>query len=110
MKLANLLIAAACIGSLSACQKEVNDDRADAAWKEVNEKTAQMADLCQATKVSDYVGLDPTAETKQKIAEATGNREVRYLTATNPPSADRDNNRLNVDLDPDGRIDMFWCG
>lgn len=110
MKWSHVLIVASCVGGLSACNNKPKDEPTEVAPKAPNREMSQTADLCQATMVSDYLGLEPTPEVKQKITAAVGKREVRYLSAGNPPPAGRDFNRLNADLSPEGRIDMFWCG
>ncbi|MGX7895388.1 I78 family peptidase inhibitor [Tsuneonella sp. HG222] len=68
------------------------------------------ASQCEAEKVGEFVNAQPTAETKAAIADAVGDRPIRYYTQGDPITMDFNVARLNVELGADGRIKLFRCG
>ena len=68
-------------------------------------------DNCDAGKVrARWTNALPTAEAKAAIAEAVGDRPIRYYTEGDPITMDYSEDRLNVVLGKDGRIAEFRCG
>ena len=73
--------------------------------------TQDASDSCGATKVRDrWLNALPNADVKATIAEAVGERPIRYYTAGDPITMDYSEDRLNVVLGKDGRIMEFRCG
>ena len=68
-------------------------------------------DSCGAGKVrARWTNALPTADVKAAIAEAVGDRPIRYYTDGDPITMDYSEDRLNVVLGKDGRIAEFRCG
>lgn len=67
-------------------------------------------DACGAGELGPWLNLLPTATVKNEIAEAAGERPIRYYTEGDPVTMDYNAARLNVELGPDGRIKRFRCG
>jgi len=105
------LVALALTMGLSGCNSgTAGGGEAEQADKAAEKLVEQRNDPCEATKVADYLGQEPTAEVKSQVAAAVGKRDVRYAAPGTPPAPDQNAKRLNADLDDQGRIAMFWCG
>jgi hypothetical protein len=105
------LAALALTTGLPGCKNETAGGAdAEQANKAIEKLVEQRNDPCEATKVADYLGQEPTATVKEQVAAAAGKRDVRYAAPGTPPAPDQDAKRLNADLDDQGRIAMFWCG
>jgi hypothetical protein len=66
---------------------------------------------CGASKVRDrWLNARPSADVKAAIADAVGERRIRYYTKGDPITMDYSEERLNVVLGKDGRIREFRCG
>lgn len=72
---------------------------------------AQASDDCGAGEVDQrWSNSLPTTDVKAAIAEAVGDRPIRYYTQGDPITMDFNPERLNVELGADGRIKAFRCG
>jgi hypothetical protein len=66
---------------------------------------------CGASKVRGrWLNALPSADVKAAIADAVGERRIRYYTEGDPITMDYSEERLNVVLGKDGRIKEFRCG
>jgi hypothetical protein len=65
---------------------------------------------CGADKLGRWLNVLPTEPIKAAIAEAVGERPIRYYTQGDPITMDFSPARLNVELGVDGRIKVFRCG
>lgn len=73
--------------------------------------TQDANEACGAAKVRDrWLNALPSADVKAAIAEAVGERRIRYYTEGDPITMDYSEDRLNVVLGKDGRIKEFRCG
>jgi len=71
----------------------------------------QTSDSCGASKVRDrWLNALPSADVKAAIADAVGERRIRYYSEGDPITMDYSEDRLNVVLGKDGRIKEFRCG
>ena len=123
------LLAVALIVSLAACQAEGTGEPASgAADPVVPEEVAASPDqplpesaatpesaeaddsACGADKLDRWLNVLPTETIKAEIAEAVGERPIRYYTQGDPITMDFNPNRLNAELGEDGRIKLFRCG
>lgn len=71
----------------------------------------QAGDPCGADKVrTRWLNALPTDEVKAAIAEAVGERRIRYYGEDDAITMDFSADRLNVVTGADGRIKEFRCG
>ncbi|WP_238987529.1 I78 family peptidase inhibitor [Roseovarius dicentrarchi] len=81
---------------LAACQPATNNDPV---------LNRPDRDACGAAAYSNRVGKDHTA-----YDFSAPNRPVRVLGPNTPMTMDHRTERLNVDIDTQGRITRIWCG
>ncbi len=67
------------------------------------------ADACGAAELARYVGAAPTADVMAAIARVTGQRTIRTIRPGDAVTMDFREDRLNVELDNDGRIARLRC-
>lgn len=65
---------------------------------------------CGVAKLQRFLNLLPTSTAKADIANAAGNRPIRYISVTDDGSIGAHPERVNVELGADGRIKRFACG
>lgn len=73
--------------------------------------TVDEGDSCGASKVSGrWLNSLPSDDVKAAIADAVGERRIRYYAEGDAITMDYSEDRLNVVLGKDGRIKEFRCG
>lgn len=68
------------------------------------------ADECGAGKLGRWLNVLPTDTVKAEIAQAVGERPIRYYGPDDAITMDYNPERLNAELGADGRIKLFRCG
>jgi|EndMetStandDraft_4_1072995.scaffolds.fasta_scaffold304451_2 hypothetical protein len=67
-------------------------------------------DACGAAKLGDYRNQLPSTETMARIRETVGHDRIRAIHPGDAVTMDFRDDRLNVDIDENGRIKLFRCG
>ena len=92
----------ACAALLAACQPYASDPGDAGAAPET-------ADLCGAAKVTSWVGKADSPAAREAIAKASGAKNIRWITPGMAVTMDYRQDRLNANIDADGRFTGFNC-
>ena len=96
--LAVVLTLSACAGPAGPCNIEDADPLPPA------------SDECGAAPLAHYAGAEATEHVRAAIADVAGQRSVRYIGPGDAVTQDFRPDRLNVELDDQGRIVRLRCG
>ncbi|QYX56176.1 hypothetical protein K1T73_14070 [Roseovarius sp. SCSIO 43702] len=91
----SVLLAGAALMALSACQ--TGEDDSDA--------TGPEQDACGASQYADRIGTD-----HEQYDFTAPDRPLRIIPPDSAVTLDHRPERLNVDIDEDGKITRIWCG
>ena len=69
----------------------------------------ETTDLCGASKLSSWVGKTDTPAARNAIAQASGAKTIRWITPGMAVTMDFRSDRLNANIDADGRFTGFSC-
>jgi Peptidase inhibitor I78 family len=87
---------------LAACQPYASKPDETAAAPET-------ADMCGASKVTDWVGKTDSPAARTAIATASGAKNIRWLTPGMAVTMDYRQDRLNANIDAAGKFTGFTC-
>ena len=66
-------------------------------------------DGCAAGKVGTFLGREATPETLAELAKVAGHERIRPIRPGQAVTMDFRADRLNVDIDENGKIKRLWC-
>lgn len=70
---------------------------------------SETADLCGAAKVTSWIGKADTPAAREAIAKASGAASIRWLTPGMAVTMDYRQDRLNANIDANGKYNGFDC-